>query len=212
MGKNIGLWIADLSLAIWAAIQNVGIWFANLGLGIWGSPYAPALKMYRPPFSTSGKKSRSSSGGLWRRFCRGLPGLPTKSIPCLGCSASKSTPPAWKGRFKAWLTSKKPWKGKSWGVPGHWRPGTRAFTPSITRTWGTRSTPSAPFRRGGAQEAYGEGAQIGSGIKDWIGGLIDQEAGISGIPTCWTTAAAEAAGRRSTPMGHGGICWTRLAG
>lgn len=33
--KNVGLWIANLGLAIWEAIKNVGKWFANLGLGIW---------------------------------------------------------------------------------------------------------------------------------------------------------------------------------
>ena len=33
--KNIGLWLANLGLAIWEAIKNVGKWFGNLGLGIW---------------------------------------------------------------------------------------------------------------------------------------------------------------------------------
>ena len=33
--KNIGLWIANVSIAIWNSIKNIGLWFANLGLAIW---------------------------------------------------------------------------------------------------------------------------------------------------------------------------------
>lgn len=33
--KNIGLWFANLGLAIWAGIQNIGAWFGNLAMGIW---------------------------------------------------------------------------------------------------------------------------------------------------------------------------------
>ena len=33
--KNVGLWIANVSIAIWNSIKNIGMWFANLGLAIW---------------------------------------------------------------------------------------------------------------------------------------------------------------------------------
>lgn len=33
--KNIGLWIANVAIAIWNSIKNIGLWFANLGLAIW---------------------------------------------------------------------------------------------------------------------------------------------------------------------------------
>lgn len=33
--KNVGLWIANLAIAIWNSIKNIGLWFANLGLAIW---------------------------------------------------------------------------------------------------------------------------------------------------------------------------------
>lgn len=33
--KNIGLWLANLGLAIWQVIKNIGMWFANLGLSVW---------------------------------------------------------------------------------------------------------------------------------------------------------------------------------
>ena len=33
--KNVGLWLANLGLAIWAIIKNIGLWFANLGLAAW---------------------------------------------------------------------------------------------------------------------------------------------------------------------------------
>ena len=33
--KNVGLWLANLGLAIWTIIKNIGLWFANLGLSIW---------------------------------------------------------------------------------------------------------------------------------------------------------------------------------
>lgn len=33
--KNIGLWCANLGLAIWSVIKNIGLWFANLALSIW---------------------------------------------------------------------------------------------------------------------------------------------------------------------------------
>jgi tape measure domain-containing protein len=33
--KNIGLWIANLGLAICAVIKNIGLWFGNLGLAAW---------------------------------------------------------------------------------------------------------------------------------------------------------------------------------
>ena len=33
--KNVGLWIANVAIAIWNSIKNIGLWFANLGLSIW---------------------------------------------------------------------------------------------------------------------------------------------------------------------------------
>lgn len=33
--KNVGLWIANVTIAIWNSIKNIGLWFANLGLSIW---------------------------------------------------------------------------------------------------------------------------------------------------------------------------------
>lgn len=33
--KNVGLWIANVAIAIWNSIKNIGLWFANLGLAIW---------------------------------------------------------------------------------------------------------------------------------------------------------------------------------
>jgi hypothetical protein len=33
--KNVGLWCANLGLAIWEVIKNVGLWFANLGTSVW---------------------------------------------------------------------------------------------------------------------------------------------------------------------------------
>lgn len=33
--KNIGLWIANVAIAIWNSIKNIGMWFANLGFAIW---------------------------------------------------------------------------------------------------------------------------------------------------------------------------------
>lgn len=35
--KNVGLWIANLGIAIWDSIKAIGFWFANLGIGIWNS-------------------------------------------------------------------------------------------------------------------------------------------------------------------------------
>lgn len=33
--KNVGLWIANVAIAIWNSIKNIGLWFANLGPAIW---------------------------------------------------------------------------------------------------------------------------------------------------------------------------------
>lgn len=33
--KNVGLWIANVAIAIWNSIKNIGLWLANLGLAIW---------------------------------------------------------------------------------------------------------------------------------------------------------------------------------
>lgn len=33
--KNVGLWIANVAIAIWNTIKNIGLWIANLGLAIW---------------------------------------------------------------------------------------------------------------------------------------------------------------------------------
>ena len=33
--KNVGLWIANVSIAIWNSIKNIGLWFANLGFATW---------------------------------------------------------------------------------------------------------------------------------------------------------------------------------
>ena len=33
--KNVGLWIANVTLGVWNSIKNIGLWFANLGFSIW---------------------------------------------------------------------------------------------------------------------------------------------------------------------------------
>lgn len=33
--ENIDLWLTNLGLSIWAVIKNIGLWFANLGMSLW---------------------------------------------------------------------------------------------------------------------------------------------------------------------------------
>lgn len=35
LGKNVGLWCANVGIAIWNTIKNIGQWFVNLGGSIW---------------------------------------------------------------------------------------------------------------------------------------------------------------------------------
>ena len=173
LGKNIGLWIADLSLAIWAAIQNVGIWFANLGLGIWGVLCACAENV-RAAFLNVWKEIQIKFWGFVEAVLQGVAWIADKINSLLGVFGIKIDTSGLEGQIQSLADKQKALEGEKLGYRDIGEAWDKGFHTFDYKDVGDAFHTFGAFQEGWGSEAYGEGAQIGSGIKDWIGGLIDQ--------------------------------------
>lgn len=174
LGKNIGLWIADLSLAIWAAIQNVGIWFANLGLGIWGVLCACAENV-RAAFLNVWKEIQIKFWGFVEAVLQGVAWIADKINSLLGVFGIKIDTSGLEGQIQSLADKQKALEGEKLGYRDIGEAWDKGFHTFDYKDVGDAFHTFGAFQEGWGSEAYGEGAQIGAGIKDWIGGIFDQE-------------------------------------
>ena len=81
--KNIGLWFANLGLAIWQVIKNIGMWFANLGMGIWNVLKACASNV-GVAFNNAWVFIQQSFWGMVNAIMQGLKSLANMANKVLG--------------------------------------------------------------------------------------------------------------------------------
>ena len=186
--KNIGAWFANLGASAWAIIKNTGLWFANLGMGIWN-----VLKAAASNVGTAFKNAWIGIQiGFWTMLdviMQGIKSLAEKANKCLGWMgvnidtsgldfASKkidelngkkesyeSISDAWAEGFNtfAYDSVSDAWNSHDYGSVGD-AMGTFDYG-SVGDAFNTFDT----FQDGWGSDAYAAGAEVGAGIKDWMG-------------------------------------------
>jgi len=186
--KNIGAWFANLGASAWAIIKNTGLWFANLGMGIWN-----VLKAAASNVGTAFKNAWIGIQiGFWTMLdviMQGIKSLAEKANKCLGWMgvnidtsgldfASKkidelngkkesyeSISDAWTEGFNtfAYDSVSDAWNSHDYGSVGD-AMGTFDYG-SVGDAFNTFDT----FQDGWGSDAYAAGAEVGAGIKDWMG-------------------------------------------
>jgi len=186
--KNIGAWFASLGASAWAIIKNTGLWFANLGMGIWN-----VLKAAASNVGTAFKNAWIGIQiGFWTMLdviMQGIKSLAEKANKCLGWMgvnidtsgldfASKkidelngkkesyeSISDAWTEGFNtfAYDSVSDAWNSHDYGSVGD-AMGTFDYG-SVGDAFNTFDT----FQDGWGSDAYAAGAEVGAGIKDWMG-------------------------------------------
>ena len=214
--KNIGAWFANLGASAWAIIKNTGLWFANLGMGIWN-----VLKAAASNVGTAFKNAWISIQiGFWTMLdviMQGIKSLAEKANKCLGWMgvnidtsgldfASKkidelngkkesyeNISDAWAEGFNtfAYDSVSDAWNSHDYGSVGD-AMGTFDYG-SVGDAFNTFDT----FQDGWGSDAYAAGAEVGAGIKDWMGdnlsvnGILDKMGVSTGPET-------------TDPLGYGG--------
>jgi len=186
--KNIGAWFANLGASAWAIIKNTGLWFASLGMGIWN-----VLKAAASNVGTAFKNAWIGIQiGFWTMLdviMQGIKSLAEKANKCLGWMgvnidtsgldfASKkidelngkkesyeSISDAWTEGFNtfAYDSVSDAWNSHDYGSVGD-AMGTFDYG-SVGDAFNTFDT----FQDGWGSDAYAAGAEVGAGIKDWMG-------------------------------------------
>lgn len=186
--KNIGAWFANLGASAWAIIKNTGLWFANLGMGIWN-----VLKAAASNVGTAFKNAWIGIQiGFWTMLdviMQGIKSLAEKANKCLGWMgvnidtsgldfASKkidelngkkesyeNISDAWAEGFNtfAYDSVSDAWNSHDYGSVGD-AMGTFDYG-SVGDAFNTFDT----FQDGWGSDAYAAGAEVGAGIKDWMG-------------------------------------------
>lgn len=214
--KNIGAWFANLGASAWAIIKNTGLWFANLGMGIWN-----VLKAAASNVGTAFKNAWIGIQiGFWTMLdviMQGIKSLAEKANKCLGWMgvnidtsgldfASKkidelngkkesyeSISDAWAEGFNtfAYDSVSDAWNSHDYGSVGD-AMGTFDYG-SVGDAFNTFDT----FQDGWGSDAYAAGAEVGAGIKDWMGDNLS----VNGI----LEKMGVSTGPETTdPLGYGG--------
>lgn len=180
--KNIGLWFANLGLSIWAVIKNVGLFFANLGMGIWN-----VMKACASNVATAFKNGWIDiQVGFWSMvniIMQGLKKLAEMANKVLG----------WMGvnidtsglDFAAKKIDELNSKREEYASVGEaWDEGFHTFEyTSVSDAWNTYDVDFGKgwsdgmntfdvFQDGWGSEAYGAGAEIGRNIKSSLGDML----------------------------------------
>lgn len=180
--KNIGLWFANLGLSIWAVIKNVGLFFANLGMGIWN-----VMKACASNVATAFKNGWIDiQVGFWSMvnvIMQGLKKLADMANKVLG----------WMGvnidtsglDFAAKKIDELNSKREEYASVGEaWDEGFHTFEyASVSDAWNTYDVDFGKgwsdgmntfdtFQDGWGSEAYGAGAEIGRNIKSSLGDML----------------------------------------
>lgn len=185
--KNIGAWLQNLGLATWQVIENVGAWFGNLGMGIW-----EVLKACASNVGTAfGNAWISIQIGFWKAVDAIMQGM--KSI-----AETANTALGWMGvnidtsglDFAAKkIEELEGKKGEYQDIGDAWDKGFHTFAyGSVSDAFHTNDVDFAGgweagmntfdvFEDGWGSEAYGAGKQFGKDIKSSLGGLFDDMLG-----------------------------------
>lgn len=173
--KNVGLWFANLGLAIWQGIKNVGAWFGNLGMGIWSVIKAAASNI-ATAFKNGWLDIQIGFWGMINIIMQGLKKLAELANKCLG----------WMGvnidtsglDFAAKKIDEINSKREEYkNISDAWAEGASTFEygsmsnamntfeyGNVSDAFGTFDT----FENGWGTDAYNAGAKAGAGIHDWM--------------------------------------------
>jgi len=174
--KNIGLWFANLGLAIWEIIKNVGKWFANMGLGIWNVIKAAATNIgvaFKNAWITI-------QIGFWTMVdiimqgLKSLAELANKTLGWMGVNIDTSGLDFAAKKIDE-LNAK---KGEYVSVADAWSDAASTYEyGSVGDAFDTFDI----FQDGWGSDAYSKGAEVGAGISDMIGGFLgDTFGGLTG--------------------------------
>lgn len=216
--KNIGFWFANLGMSVWAIIKNTGLWFANLGLGIWNVLKAAASNV-GTAFSNAWISIQIGFWSMLNVLMQGLKSLAEKANKVLGWmgvnidtsgldfaskkidelngkkESYKSISDAWDEGFNtfkydsvsdAYNTFEYASVGDAYGTFDYG---------SVGDAFGTFDT----FQDGWGSDAYNAGAEIGAGMKDWMG----ENLSLNGIMNKLGLNGSAGAGGED-PLGYGG--------
>lgn len=180
--KNIGLWFANLGLSIWAVIKNVGLFFANLGMGIWNVTKA-CVSNVATAFKNGWIDIQVGFWSMVNIIMQGLKKLADMANKVLG----------WMGvnidtsglDFAAKKIDELNSKREEYASVGEaWDEGFHTFEyASVSDAWNTYDVDFGKgwsdgmntfdtFQDGWGSEAYGAGAEIGRNIKSSLGDML----------------------------------------
>lgn len=180
--KNIGLWFANLGMSVWAIIKNTGLWFANLGMGIWNVLKA-ACSNVGTAFHNAWISIQIGFWSMLDAIMQGLKSLAEKANKCLGWMGVNIDTSGLDFASKKIddLNSK---KESYTSISDAWAEGFNTFQyDSVGDAWNTHDIDWAggwsdgyntfdTFQEGWGSEAYSAGAQIGKNIKDSVGNAL----------------------------------------
>lgn len=180
--KNIGLWFANLGLAIWQIIKNVGFWFANLGIGIWNA-FKVCLGNVGVAFNNAWIFVQQGFWSMVNVITQGLKGLAEMANAVLGWMGLNIDTSGldFAARKIDELNSKK----ESYAsVEDAWNEGFNTFSyGSVGDAFGTKNVDFGKgwnsgmqtndvFQDGWGSSAYNAGAEVGRNIKDSLKGAF----------------------------------------
>lgn len=163
--KNVGLWLANLGIAIWQVIKNIGLWFANLGLGIWNVIKACASNI-SAAFNNAWVFVQQGFWGMVNAIMQGLKkiaDLANKTLGWMGVNIDTSGFDFAAKKIDE-LNAKK-----------------ESFT-DISDAWNTNDVDWGrvgegfnrfdTFQEGWSSQAYNAGAEKGVALKEWMSDKI----------------------------------------
>lgn len=169
--KNIGLWIANVSIAIWNSIKNIGLWFANLGMGIWNVLKACASNV-GVTFNNAWVFIQQGFWGMVNVIMQGLKSLANMANKVLG----------WMGvnidtsglDFAAKKIDELNSKKESYtGIGDAWNEGFNTYDVNFGKGWSEGMNTFDTFQDGWGSSAYNKGAEVGRNIKSSVTGVFD---------------------------------------
>lgn len=173
--KNLGLWIANLGIAIWEGIKNIGLWFANLGLGIWEVLKACAYNI-GSAFKNLWSNVQIGFLNLVVTILSGVLSIANKMNSLLGVFGIKIDTSGIESQIKN-LADKKATlengKADYKDIGDAWNRGFNTYEyGSVGDAFNTFDT----FEKGWGSDAYATGAEVGAGINDWIDNNLSMNA------------------------------------
>lgn len=183
--KNIGLWFANLGLSIWAVIKNVGLWFANLGLGIWEVMKACASNV-GTAFHNAWVYIQIGFWSMVDIIMQGLKSLAemaNKVLGWMGVNIDTSGLDFAAKKIDELNSKKEEYKS----IGDAWNEGFNTFKyDSVSEAWNTNEINWGKgwsdgyntfdvFEDGWGSSAYNAGATIGKNIKDSIGNMLSMD-------------------------------------